>query len=145
MVRVSEPRRPASTSQTKDPAVRPGLSLFATLLLAAFATSFLPLPWSLSSAAFAAWAVVHGVLALRRTLRTGERGLLVPMLVVGVLSASLMLVSTLTVALVWPVQRGWQECRAGALTVEAQEQCDRELRVDLEDYLRERLRLPARG
>jgi len=150
MALVSEPQPPekpgrgvrSGLAPADDPVVRRRLSLFATLLVACFVTSWLPLPWSLSTVVFAAWGLVIGIMTLRRVLRSKERGIVVPLLVVGIFSALMLVVSTGSVALVWPVQRAWQECRAGAVTVEAREQCDRQQRADLEAHLRELLRLP---
>jgi len=146
MSRVSDPQRPARKPgiQVTDPVVRRRLGLFATLLVACFVTSWLPLPFSLATVAFAGWALVLGIMTLRRVLRAKERGMLVPLLAVGVLSALMLVLSTGAVALVWPVQQAWQECRAGAVTVEAVERCDRQQRIDLEDHLRELFNLSAR-
>ena len=116
--------------------MRRRLALFATLLVACFVTSWLPLPLSLATVVFASWALVIGIMTLRRVRRSKERGMAVTLLVVGVVSAALLVVSTGSVALVWPVQKAWQDCRAGAVTVEAIEQCDRTQRQDVEDYLR---------
>lgn len=139
MSSVSDPQRPArkSGNPVTDPLVRRRLGVFATLLVACFATSWLPLPFSLATLVFAAWALVLGIMTLRRVLRAKERGLVVPMLVAGVFSAGMLIVSTGTMVLVWPVQQAWQECRTGAVTVEAVERCDRQQRADLEDHLRD--------
>lgn len=147
MARVTEPQRPERppSATAEDPVLRSRLTLFATLLLACFVTSLFPLPWSLATIAFAVWAVVLGVQALRHVRRTKAKGLVVPLLVVGLFSATMLVVSTSATLLVWPVQRAWQECRAGAVTLEAIEQCDRQQRLDVENYLRERLRMPPVG
>ena len=130
--RPDRPPRP----QITDPVVRRRLGVFATLLLACFVTSWLPLPFSLATIGFAAWALVLGIVTLRRVRRSPERGMATPMLMVGIFSAVLLVVSTGSVALVWPVQRAWQECRSRAVTVEAVEQCDRTQRQDIEEHLR---------
>ena len=52
------------------------------------------------------------------------------------LSAALLVISTGSVALVWPVQKAWQDCRSRAVTLEAVEECDRTQRVELEEHLR---------
>src|SRR5690554_6401268 len=127
--RSPEPGRPARAG-VEDPVVRRRLGLFATLLVACFATSWLSLPWSLATIVFAGWALVVGIMTLRRVRRTKERGLVLPLLIVGVFSALMLVLSTSAMVLVWPVQQAWQECRAGAVTVEAREQCDRQQRID---------------
>ncbi len=138
MARVSDPQRPArpALSQVTDPLVRRRLGLFATLLVACFVTTWLPLPFSLATLVFAGWALVIGIMTLRHVLRAKERGIVVPLLVVGIFSSVMLVASTGTVLLVWPVQQAWQECRAGAVTVEAVERCDRQQRQDLEEHLR---------
>lgn len=134
MAPVSEqrPKRP----QIADPVVRRRLGVFATLLIACFVTSLLPLPFSLATLVFSAWALVLGIVTLRRVRRSPERGMAMPLLMVGVFSALLLVVSTASVAVVWPVQQAWQECRGRAQTVEALEQCDRTHREDVEAHLR---------
>jgi len=147
MAPVTQPQRPERppSATEADPELRRRLSLFATLLVACFVTSWFPLPWSLATIPFALWAVVVGILALRHVRRTKEKGLVLPLLIVGLLSATMLVLSTAATLLVWPVQREWQECRAGAVTLEALEECDRQQRVDLENYLRERLGLAPVG
>lgn len=134
MARVSE--QPAKRPQVVDPVVRRRLATFATLLIACFVTSWLPLPFSLATIVFAAWALVLGIVTLRRVRRSPERGMAVPLLMIGVFSALLLVLSTGSVAVVWPVQQAWQECRSGARTVAAIEQCDRTHREDVEEHLR---------
>jgi len=146
MARVSDPQRTKrpNLAQVTDPLVRRRLGLFATLLVACFVTSWLPLPYSLATIVFAGWALVIGIMTLRHVRRAKTGGVVVPLLVVGIFSAVMLVVSTGTVLLVWPVQQAWQECRAGAVTVEAVERCDRQQRQDLEAHLRGIMGLSSR-
>ena len=139
MARVSETKRPPGPGRAPvtDPVVRRRLATFATLLVACFVVSWLPLPFSLATAGFALWALVLGIMTLRRVRRAKERGFTVALLVVGIVSAALLIVSTGSVAIVLPVQQEWQECRAGAVTVEAIDACDRAQREGVEERLRE--------
>jgi len=135
MAQVSE-QRPRRAPTSGDPVVRGRLAVFATLLVACFVTSLLPLPFSLATIGFALWALVLGIVTLRRVRRSPERGMSVTLLMVGILSAALLVISTGSVALGWPVQKAWQDCRSRAVTLEAVEECDRTQRVELEEHLR---------
>lgn len=139
MARVSESRRPGRTGAgpVADPVVRRRLAVFATLLVACFVTSWLPLPFSLATAGFALWALVLGIATLRRVRRSADQGFTRPLLLVGIVSSALLVVSTGSAAIVLPEQMAWQRCRAGAVTVEAAEQCDREHRKAVEDRMRQ--------
>lgn len=120
-----------------DPAVRRRLTVFATLLVACFVTSWLPLPFSLATAGFALWALVLGIATLRRVRRSPDRGFTVPLLLVGIVSSVLLVLSTGSAAIMLSEQLAWQECRGAAVTVRASEECDRAHRQAIEERVRE--------
>lgn len=110
---------------------------FGLLLLAAVVTSTLPLPWQAASLVFIVAALVVGIRALRSVWRAGLRGVLVPMLAIGLAFTALMSVSMASLLALWPVQLERQECLQGALTIAARESCQVDFQHTLEERLRE--------
>lgn len=120
-----------------DPDVRRRLVLFATLLVACFVTSWLPLPFSLATAAFALWALVLGIVTLLRVRRSPDRSFTMPLLLVGIVSSALLILSSGSAAIFLDEQLTWQECRSAAVTVGAGEECDRAHRQAIEERVRQ--------
>jgi hypothetical protein len=108
---------------------------FGMLLLAAVLTTTLPLPWQAASLAFVIAALVVGIRAFVLAWRAGVRGVVLPMLGLGVASAGLVAVTVLSLLVVWPQQLERQECLAGAVTIAATERCEAEFRRSLEERL----------
>lgn len=96
---------------------------FSLLLLASLLTSALPLPWQAASLGFVVAALVVGVRALVAVWRAGIRGVLVPMLMIGLAFTAVMSIALATLLALWPVQLARQECLAGALTIAATDAC----------------------
>ncbi|HEY5518634.1 MAG TPA: hypothetical protein VIK17_03200 [Cellulomonas sp.] len=109
---------------------------FGLLLLAGVVTSALPLPWQAASLVFIVAALVVGVRALRSVWRAGLRGMLVPMLTIGLVFTALMSVSMASLLALWPVQLDRQDCLQGALTIAARETCQVTFQNALEAKLR---------
>ena len=84
-------------------------------------TTTLPLPWQAASLVFVVAALVVGIRALRFVWRAGLRGVLVPMLAVGLAFTALLSVSMASLLALWPVQLERQQCLQDALTIASQE------------------------
>ncbi len=117
---------------------------FGVLLLAAVLTSTLPLPWQAASLAFVVAALVVGIRAFVLALRGGVRGVVLPMLGLGLASAGLVAVTVLSLLVVWPQQLRRQDCLANAVTISATERCEAEFRRSLEERL-DPARAPGRS
>jgi hypothetical protein len=96
---------------------------FGLLLLASLLTSALPLPWQAASLGFMVAALVVGIRALSAAWRAGVRGVLVPMLAVGLALTALMAMVMASLLALWPIQLARQDCLQGALTISATEKC----------------------
>lgn len=116
---------------------------FILLLLATLVMSATALPWQASALVFAVGALVTGVRALRSAVRSGLRGIVLPV-GVGLGVTAVMTLSLLTLVALWPLQAERQDCLRRALTVSAQEACEQQFSETLEERLDpSRLRPPG--
>ena len=139
--------RPGDPDQVGRAAIRPDPEAaraasrrvlhFALLLLAGLVTSALPLPWQAASLAFVVAALVVGVRALISVWRAGLRGVLVPMLAIGLAFTALMSMAMVSLLALWPVQLERQQCLTSALTIAASDKCQVDYQHTLENRLRE--------
>ena len=145
--RPGDPDEVGRTTPRPDPEAARAASRrvlhFALLLLAGVITSALPLPWQAASLGFVVAALVAGVRALSSVWRAGLRGVLVPMLAIGLAFTALMSIALASLLALWPVQLERQQCLAGALTIAATEKCQVDFQTTLEDRLRELSRSPS--
>jgi len=104
---------------------------FAALLVGALVLYATALPWRLAAlplSAAAVWCgvrVLHALSVLRRNGR-GARGWFAA--VAGLSAGVLLLVGTGVQALLYPVAQADERCRAGATTLQAQEECSEQTR-----------------
>lgn len=96
---------------------------FALFMFAGLLCLQLPVPWQAAGIAFTGIGLVLGVRALRRVLAAGMRGSLVVALSLGLGMGTLMLLLQLAMVAVWPATMELQECRAKALTLKAEQEC----------------------
>lgn len=124
-----DPRRPATPPDPERVrrAHREVLQFWVLSLSSVIATS-LPLPWTLGALVLVAAALVVGARALLTTWRAQVPGLLLPMVVVGLAFTAMTMVTLLSTFALWPLVQEREECLRGALTVAAQEECEREAR-----------------
>lgn len=127
----------APPTPSKETMARVGalVGRFGLLLLAAFVTSSLRLPFSVAAIGFATWGVVVGVQAILAVHRAKIRTPLLPALVLGVGLTGLMVVSFLFSSLLWPLEAARQECLDAALTQAARERCEEEFAEGLTSWV----------
>lgn len=130
------PRRPP------DPAAARALSRtvarFALLMLAGLLCLQLPVPWQAAGLVFTALGLWTGIRAVRQAQTARMGGGLVVSLSLGLAMGGVLLLMQLALLAVWPAAFEFQECRARALTVRAEEECRR----DYERWIEERSQLP---
>lgn len=107
---------------------------FALLMLGSLLANLLPLPWKVASLAFVVAAIVFAIRALVAVRRSRLRGSLTPMLVVGLVVAGMVALSSISTLVTWPLQMRHQECLADALTISAQDACESQYREDVIDW-----------
>jgi hypothetical protein len=129
------PRTPPTPEQTRA-ATRPAM-WFSLLLLLALVLPLTDLRWPLPlvSGALALAAVVLGVYALVRVVRARVRGAIRPVLVLSLLLAVYLVVTSVVQALLWPAYEQYSDCRDRALTLQAERTCV----AELEDAVAERI------
>lgn len=127
---------PADPEQLRDLARR--VLRFSLLMLGGVLALQLPVPWQASGILLTGAGLVVGAGALRRALRARVRTALVVSVVVGLAMGGLVLVLHLAMLAVWPAALELQECRARALTVSAEDECQ----AQYEEWLLERSGLP---
>lgn len=141
----TEAERRTSPAREPDPAgvlkAAEQSRVVGVLLLASVLVTALPVPWQLAAGLFALAALVLGVRGLVIAVRARARGSLPTFL--GILVAmsavwSLLVLASLSVL---PMLRERQDCLAGALTITAEKQCQREFSQELERTFE----APARG
>jgi hypothetical protein len=110
---------------------------FGLLVVASVLVATLALPWRAASIVFAALAVVWGVRALTTAVRSGFRGGLPAMLVLGVLVAGGWVLLSLASLVVWDAERANQDCVARAITVQARQECAHQLQHDIDQRTRD--------
>ncbi len=108
---------------------------FLLLLLAALATTMLPLPARVGSMAFVIAALVLGGITLRRAWRPGLREQVAPLLVFGLVFAGLLATSMAGTLLIWPVETAHQECLDRAVTISARAQCEETYQDAVQDRI----------
>ncbi|CEA09497.1 hypothetical protein BN1051_02867 [Arthrobacter saudimassiliensis] len=123
-VRPSAPRRP-SEDQARE--ARNYLGLFTLLVLGLALSSNLVLPWKLVPLVLGVAALVIGIMTLVKLVRLKSRPLLTvtTVLLLGMSAMMTLLMAVMVAA--WPLTASWEQCRTGALTLQAQEACDAEL------------------
>lgn len=132
------PRRPARPPAPPAPAPAPApiddataaslvrlVGTFVALLLAALATTTLPLPLRVGSMVFTVAAIVVGARALVLTRRTTAREQLSLVLMFGIAFSVLTGMSMLGTFILWPVEMAHQECLSRAVTIGATDRCER--------------------
>jgi len=110
---------------------------FGLLMLIAVLIMQMDLPWQLASLVFAGAALVVGVRALIRVIKDKLRGGIVVLLVFGLGLCGMLAVTALSSLAVWDEQMQRQDCLRSALTVSAQDRCEREFQQALEERLGE--------
>jgi hypothetical protein len=98
---------------------------FWLLVLAAVVAIPLPLPWKAGALVLVLAALVVGGRALVTAWRARLPGLLLPMIVAGLAFAGLIALVLVFMLSMWPVVQEQEDCMRGALTVTAQEECER--------------------
>lgn len=111
---------------------------FGVMLLAAVMTNTLPLPWQAGSFLFLVAALVVGVRALVSVWRAGLRGVLLPVLALGLVFTALLSLSMIGLLTLWPVQMERQDCLRDALTIAAEERCEKAFDTTVEERLLDR-------
>ncbi len=97
------------------------------MMMGALLAGNLPIPWTLLAPLVGVGALVHGVRTLIRVRKLRWPGLLAPMLIGGLMLTMLTTMGTTTqLTMFWDEQVAYQECREQAVTIAAQERCQRE-------------------
>lgn len=104
------------------------LRLFLVALLGGILTSSLMLPWKVIALVLALVALVVGVVALVKAIRAGLPRLVVLATSLGLAAALFLAAGTGASVLLWPVTQSYEDCMSRALTLQAQRQCEEELR-----------------
>lgn len=106
--------------------VTSAVMLFGLLMLLTLLAGDLPVPWQLAAPLVGLATLAYGFRIFLRVRKMRWPGLLAPMLIGGLLLTGLTTMGTTTqLALFWDDQVAYQECRAEAITITAQERCDR--------------------
>ncbi|MCS6711276.1 hypothetical protein JSY14_04300 [Brachybacterium sp. EF45031] len=124
------PSEPASHPVRDDsvPRSRGTLRLLSVLLLAAWVSMLLPLPYSLLAGLIGLAALVVMIIAVVQTWREGRRPLATLTALLGVPVCFMLLAgSALSIAFYSPMKE-LEDCRAEALTEQARTQCDEQAR-----------------
>ena len=108
--------------------------IFGALLVLTLITQTFDLPWRLVTVAIGLTAVVYGIRAVIGVWKVGMRGLVIPAIVIGVIMSGVMAFSTALSLFVWDIEMDFQECRAGAITVSASEQCTAEYKAAIANW-----------
>ncbi|MBX9243917.1 hypothetical protein ICW40_03735 [Actinotalea ferrariae] len=135
---VRPPAPPAPPTRSDPEAVRRAhrqVMHFGLLVLATIVVAPLALPGQVASLLLAVAAVVVGIRALLAVVRAGMRGVLVPLLGLGLGFALIMVLSLATMLALWPLQEELRQCLGDALTIAAQDQCQVEFQRSLEERL----------
>jgi len=118
---------------------------FGLLMLATVLTSSLPLPWGAASIAFVLLSLVVGVRALVALRRARVRGVLAPMLTIGLVFSTMLALTTVSMVATWPVQSAREDCLRSALTVSAQARCEKAYQEDLITWQQDLIDRASRG
>ncbi|HLV55942.1 MAG TPA: hypothetical protein VKY71_10270 [Actinotalea caeni] len=131
--RPSPPPRPRPEPRQPTPeevrGVTTSVMLFGALMMGTLLAGSLPIPWQVAAPFVGLLSLWYGFRALLRVRRLQWRGMLTPMLVAGLLLTMMTTMSATTrVTLFWDEQTAYQRCSERAITIAAQERCDREYR-----------------
>lgn len=119
---------PDDTASAGAASARLWLRLFLVALLGGILTSSLMLPWKVIALVLALVALVVGVVALVKAIRAGLPRLVVLATSLGLAAALFLAAGTGASVLLWPVTQSYEDCMSRALTLQAQRQCEEELR-----------------
>lgn len=130
---MTQPSGTASPVQSKADAAKllSGVRMFALLMICSVIAAGLELPWSVAAIGLSIGAIVVGARAVVLAARMSVQGLAKVGLIGGLALAALTLLMQLAVVASWPLQWDYQQCRAGALTEQAEIDC----RTELEDRI----------
>lgn len=131
---VARPRQVERAPKPPPPQLEPeqvrsvtsAVMLFGLLMLLTLLAGDLPVPWQLVAPLVGVGTLWYGFRILGRVRKLRWPGLLAPMLVGGLLLTGLSTMGTTTqLALFWDDQVAYQQCSDRAITITAQERCDR--------------------
>ena len=123
--RAQEPPPELTPEQAKS--VTGSTMVFGLLMMLTLLAGALPVPWQVVAPFVGLGALIHGVRTLIRVRTLRWPGMLSPMLIGGLMLTLLTTMgTTTTLTMFWDEQVAYQECRAGAVTIAAQERCQRE-------------------
>lgn len=122
--RPERPERPKLTPEQLAPISRAVL-LFGLLMLGAVLTAQIDLPWQVISPLLTIGAMVIGVRTLITVFRQRLGGVVVGLLIGGLALTGLLLLSSLGNLAMWDAQMERQQCLRSALTLSAQDRCER--------------------
>ena len=132
------PARPAPKAPLKDSPELMRASrrvmIFGALLVLTLITQTLDLPWRLVTVAVGLSALMYGIRAVIGVWKVGMRGLVIPAIGIGAIMSALMAFSTALSLFVWGIEMDFQDCRAGAITVSASEQCTAEYKSAITNW-----------
>ncbi len=134
------PRGPAEVRAVRETGRR--MMHFFLLLLAAVATSSLPLPWQAGALLFVLGAIVVGLRTLALAWRAKIRGGLIVALGAGVAMAGVVGLLMLTLLALWPQQMSRQRCLADAVTIAATQECEAAYQRSLDERVGGRTAVP---
>ena len=131
---VAQPRQVERAPKPPPPKLTPeevrsvtsAVMFFGLLMLLTLLAGDLPVPWQLVAPLVGVATLSYGFRILMRVRKLRWPGLLAPMLVGGLLLTGLTTMGTTTqLALFWDDQVTYQECQDHAITITAQERCER--------------------
>lgn len=107
---------------------------FGVLMMLTLLTGELPVPWQVAAPIVGMVTLGYGFRTLMRVYKLRWRGMLAPMLIGGLVLTALTTMSVTTrVTLLWDEQVAYQQCRDNAITIAAQERCEREYQEAIEN------------
>lgn len=121
------PEPPPELTPEQARSVTSSTLIFGLLMMGALLAGSLPIPWQILGPLVGVAALVHGVRTLVRVRKLRWPGLLSPMLIGGLMLTMVTTMGTTTeLTMFWDEQVAYQDCRAEAVTIAAQERCQRE-------------------
>jgi hypothetical protein len=126
VARAPQPPRPSLTPEQAK-SVTSAVMLFGLLMLLTLLAGGLPVPWQVLAPVVGVGTLWYGFRTLMRVRKLRWPGMLSPMLVGGLLLTAMTTLGTTTqLTMFWDEQVAYQECREQAITIAAQERCERE-------------------
>lgn len=122
------PPGPDDPAKARQSSAALWLRLFMLALLGAVLTSSLMLPWKVLGLAFSLFALAAGVVALVKMVSTKRPRVLVIATSIGLAAALFLAVGTTASVVLWPVTQAYEDCMSRALTLQAQAECEDDLR-----------------